>query len=313
MGMKYLMRAARRLPSPVPGAAKLRPAMPSRSPLAEADQRLNIDWFAEHFDVPVAREKTEPVGDEPLASGASERPGSVGSERSPSPMGEPRIAPAELGIPAVRGATESESARANPAGEPPRQASPPSAARLKGPRTQAAAGDPGTPVAEKPIPSPDRRVAGPPSRRAKSLPDPGAAEGRRPAPGSVHMESASAAAREPAPQRERAADPTMDALSRAMRWVEGQSRNSPHEERGEHRKDSPSQRPQPRLGEMVEARPLRAAPRDLPPVTHLEIGRIEIEVAAPVKSAQGAAAPRPRPKAAGSRSASRRAFGWRQR
>lgn len=316
--MKYLMRAARRLSTtgaPAAGAAKLRPAMPSRSPLAEADQRLNIDWFAEHFDVPAVRERSEAAGEnEPVAPSASDRSGSLASERSPSPMGEPRIA-SEPTIPAVPSASESESApaRAKPAGATPRQESPRSAARLTRRQTQTAAGDSETPVQEKPMPSPDRRAAGPPSRRGKSLPDPAAAEGSRPAPGSLRMEPASAAAREPAPQRERVANSAMDALSRAMRWVEGRSRTSREEERGERRKDSSSQRPQARLGEMVEARPLRPAPRDVRPITHLEIGKIEVEVVPPAKSAQGAAAPRPSPKAGGSRSAPRRGFGWRQR
>ncbi|MEX2261859.1 MAG: hypothetical protein WD696_07895 [Bryobacteraceae bacterium] len=127
------------------------------------------------------------------------------------------------------------------------------------------------------------------------------------------MEPAYAAAREPAPQRERAADAAMDALSRAMRWVEGRSGNAREEARGERGKDSSSQRPQARLGETINARPLRPALRDMRPITHLEIGKIEVEVVSPVKSAQGAAAPRPSPKAAGFRSASRRGFGWRQR
>ena len=294
--MKYLMRAARRLSAtgaPVAGAAKLRPAMPSRSPLAEADQRLNIDSFAELFDVPVVRERNDAAAEnEPVVPSASDRSGSLASERSPSPMGEPRIA-SEPTIPAVPSASESESApaRAKPAGATPRQVSPLSAARPTRPRTQTAS-DSGTPsVPEKPIPSPDRRAAGPPSRRVNSLPDLAAAEGSRPVPGSSRREPAQAA-REQAPQRERA-DPVMDAVSRAMRWVEGRSRNSREEERGDHRKDSSSQRPQPRLGEMVEARPLRPTLRDVRPITHLEIGKIEVEVVAPVKSAQS----RPRPSA----------------
>jgi len=127
------------------------------------------------------------------------------------------------------------------------------------------------------------------------------------------MESTHEAAREPLPRRDRTADPAMDALRQAMQWVEGRSRNSGQEEQAARGKDSSSQRPQTRLGEAAEARPLRSALRDMRPITHLEIGKIEVEVVPAVKSAQGTDAPRPSPKAAGPRSAPRRAFGWRQR
>src|SRR5688572_16560344 len=47
MAVSYLARAGRRaLAEPV---ALVRPAMPSRSPVAEVDQRLNVDAFAQHF------------------------------------------------------------------------------------------------------------------------------------------------------------------------------------------------------------------------------------------------------------------------
>lgn len=310
--MMYLMRAARRVSAAgaaAAGAVRLRPAMPSRSPLAEADQRLNIDSFAEHFDVPMVREGSDAAGEnEPVAPTASDRSGSLASERSLAPKGEPRIAPSESAISAVRTASGSESAPAR--AKPTRIPAPPVAARLTKPQTQTSASDSGAADLEKPLPLPDRRSVGRPSLQVNSPHDPGDVAGSRQAHGSLRMEPAHPAAQGPAPERGRATDPMVDALSRAMRWVEGRSRNSREEERGERRKESPQQGPQARLGEIVEARPLRPALRDVRPITHLEIGKIEVEVVRPVKAA---VAPRPSPKAAGSRNTSRRAFGWRQR
>lgn len=315
MGMKYLMRAARRLSTaiaPAAGAPKLRPAMPSRSPLAEADQRLNIDSFAAHFDVPSARERPEAAGEnEPVAPSDSNPHGPIEGPRAP--MDEARIVPPGPGMPAVRTESKRESvlARARRVNEPPRQALPPSAARLTRPQAQTAAGDSGTLVPEKPAPSPDRPAAGPPDRRVNSPPEPAA--GARPLPGNLRREPPHAAAREPAAPGERPADPMMDALSRAMRWVEGRPSTSGKEERVERRPDAAPQAPQARLGEIAKARPLRPPLRDARPITHLEIGKIEVEVVQPVKPASSGAAPRPGQKAAGFPNTSRRAFGWRQR
>src|SRR5262245_32810229 len=63
VGVKYLRRAARRLATvgASDGVASVRPAIPSRSPLAEADQRLNLDSFAERFNAPLVPESTAPM------------------------------------------------------------------------------------------------------------------------------------------------------------------------------------------------------------------------------------------------------------
>ncbi len=308
--MKYLMRAARRLSTA--GAPKVRPAMPSRSPLAEADQRLNIDSFAAHFDVPVLSERTAPAPEEnePAASRGSDRTRRPATERPPSPVIESAAAPSDPVVPAVQPTPKSENApaRRKPAREAPAQASPPSTTRAARPPKQAAARDSEPPsFAEKATFPPDRRPPEPPTRRVNALPDPATAEGRSPAPDRSRMEPANAAKQERVLESERAAD---SALNRAMRWVEGRSREA---ERGERRKEFSSPGSQPRLGELVEARPVRATLRDTWPITHLEIGKIEVEVVPPPKPTQNAAPTRPSPKTTGSSAASRQRFGWRQR
>lgn len=308
--MKYLVRAARRLSTA--GAPQVRPAMPSRSPLAEADQRLNIDSFAAHFDVPVAPERPAPAPEEnePVASRGSDRTRHPAAERPPSPAIASAVAPSDPVVPAVQPTPKSENApaRGRPGREAPAQASPPSTMRASRPQKQAAARDSEPPsFAENATVPPDRRPPEPPARRVNALPDPATAEGRSPARDRSRMEPVNAAKQERALESERAAD---SALNRAMRWVEGRSREA---ERGERRKASSSPGSQPRLGERVEARPVRATLRDTRPITHLEIGKIEVEVVPPVKPAQNAAPPRPGPKRAGLSGPSRPPFGWRQR
>jgi hypothetical protein len=68
-----------------------------------------------------------------------------------------------------------------------------------------------------------------------------------------------------------------------------------------------------RPGEASPPWPARATPRDTRPVTHLEIGKIEVEVVAPPKPARTSAPPRPARESDGFGRALRQTFGWRQR
>lgn len=311
--MKYLMRAAQRVATT--GSPKVRPAMPSRSPIAEADQRLNIDSFAAHFDVPVVPERTAPVVEEEqerTALRGSGRPVKryPATEKQASLAVEPTIVLAEPVVPTVqlKPRTENAPARGKHGREAPARALAPSTT-FAGPQQQLVPRDFEPPsFPEKATVLPDR-----PSRRANALPDPANVESRSPIPDRSRMEPVNAATQERALERESAADTLMDALNRAISWVERQARPSQDAKRAESPTDSSPVRSQPRLGEMVQVRPLRQALRDSRPITHLEIGKIEVEVVPPAKPAQNAASPRPSPKTTGFSGPSRPVFGWRQR
>lgn len=307
--MKYLMRAARRLSTA--GAPKVRPAMPSRSPLAEADQRLNIESFASRFDVPVVPERAEPAPEENERApfGGSDR----GMRNHPAagptwPAVEPAMVPSEPVVPAVQSEPQGDNApaRGRPGRDAPARASPPSTTRSAGPRKQAVARDSEPP----PFPQtatvlPDRPTSEPPAARVNALFHPATVEGRSPAPERPRIEPANAATR--VLERKGPTDTMLDAMNRAMSWVEGQARRPRAAERGERTRDPSSPGSQPRLGERVRARPIREAPRDSRPIVHLEIGKIEVEVVPPVKPPRNVAPPRPGPRA------SRPTFGSRQR
>lgn len=314
--MKYLMRAARRLSTA--GAPQVRPAMPSRSPLAEADQRLNIDSFSAHFDLPVVPERAQaaPEEDEPaLRSGSARaRRRHPAAEMPPSPAVGPALAPSKPVVPSVQPKPQSENApaRGKSGGKALAKTRPPSQRRaVRLPQPAAARGSEPPSFSDKATVLPDRRGPEVPARRVTGLPDAATAEDRSLAAEPLRREPANRV--KGAAEREPGADTAMDALSRAMSWVDGQGRRSREAERGERRKESSSPGSQPRLGERVEARPLRAILRDTRPITHLEIGKIEVEVVPSAKPAQNAAPTRPSPKTTGFSGPSRPVFGWRQR
>lgn len=317
MGIKYLVKAARRFSTT--GAPQVRPAMPSRSPLAEADQRLNIDSFSAHFDLPVLPERTEAASeDEPaLQSGSARaRRRHPAAEIPPSPAVGLSLAPSKPIVPSVQPKPQSENAPApgKSDGKALARTWPPSTRRaVRLPQPAAARGSETPSFSDKATVLPDRRGSEVPARRVTGLPDPATAEDRSLAADPLRMEPANGVKQKRAAEREPAADTAMDALSRAMSWVDGQGRRSREAERGKRRKDPSSPGPQLRLGELVEARPVRATLRDTRPITHLEIGTIEVEVVPPAKPAQNAAATRPSPKTAGLSGPSRPLFGWRQR
>jgi translation initiation factor IF-2 len=306
--VKYLQRAARR-PTTVgasDGATSMRPAIPSRSPIAEADQRLNLDSFAERLNAPLVPEPTAPMieEEEAAATPAPERQPEKRQEAARPPSSDARPA-----SPAPRPGAHGEPTRAERAGTG-RRAIPPHAPKRPGthagpPAQRSAHGHPEAPAA--PLHPSDR-----PARRANALPAPAADRGRAPAPERAHAASARVTGGARPPARDEDAQPMLDALSHAMSWVEGQPHRRPERERVEEQ-GTPAAIALPPSGESSAARPARAAARGRAPVTHLEIGRIEVEIVPPPKPAPQAAPHRPAPRKNGGGSALRQPFGWRQR
>ncbi len=311
--MKYLMKAARRLSTPA--TPKARPAMPSRSPVAEADQRLNIDAFAARFDVagiaepPVAEEEKPAPSDDP----EEPRRGDPAVKRPTSPA----IGPSQAVIPAVQSMPRLESApaRRGSGHEASERALPQTIVRSPSLRNEPVARDPGPPYfSEKTTSPPHKRTTPEPqARRVGASPEPVTAEPRSPAPDRSPMKTANAETRERAPVRQPAANTMMDALNQALSWIERRDRDRREIEHSERVSHPSSPRSQARLGEMVHARPVRAAPQDNRPITHLEIGKIEVEVVPPGPPPQNAVPRRPGPKTLFAGSTPRQTFGWRQR
>jgi hypothetical protein len=283
----------------------VRPAIPSRSPLAEADQRFNLDSFAERLNAPLVPEPTAPMIDEEQAAAASP------PERQPEERHEAARPPSSNGrpaSPAPRPGGHSEPVKTERAGTK-RRVTPPHAPTQPdthaGPPAQRSAhGHPEAPAA--PLQPSDR-----PARRANTWPAPAADQGYAPAPERARAASVRVAGGARPPARDEAAQPMLDALSHAMSWVEGQPHRRPERERVEER-GTPAAVALPPSGESAPTRPARAA-RGRAPVTHLEIGRIEVEIVPPPKPAPQAAPHRTAPKTNGAGSAVRQPFGWRQR
>jgi hypothetical protein len=283
----------------------VRPALPSRSPLAEADQRLNLDSFAARFNAPPVHEPTAPPAEEeevitpPSTARQTERKHQA--ERPPTSNTTP--APRAPRLDARSETPETETAgrtRESSASTPARPD-----ARAARPAERSPSGDAETPAAPS-------RTSARPARRANALPAPPAEEGRGPVHESARVASVKVSGGERPPAREEAAQPMLDALSRAMAWVEGEPRRRSEQERDEAREASPPP-PRPMLGETLPARPSRQAARERAPVTHLEIGRIEVEIVPPPRPAPQAAPARPAPKTNNLGGALRQTFGWRQR
>ena len=135
------------------------------------------------------------------------------------------------------------------------------------------------------------------------------------------MEASDAANRPPSertgePQRDRRTDALTEALKRAMAWVgdqpsqAGDSRAAgPQPARG--RQAVPELPPAPYAREAGRSQAQRVV-RDTRPVTHLEIGKIEVEIVPPAGTQRAPVAPA-RPAAQGLSGYARQGFGWRQR
>jgi hypothetical protein len=319
--MKYLARAARRLET---GAATARPAIPSRSPLAEADQRLNLDSFASRFDLPhvkgqsatslAADELLDASFDAPFGETESdaarhdEAQGATRAGRSAASRAADRERP--------RGHAADADARVPPGRETPAHGLAQTRARTTR-RDERPAGDESesSPAREMSNEARTPEAEGPPRRRANALPDPSGEEGRAVARGSDGVESSGALKARQARANE-AAESVFEALSRAMSWVESGARRALDAERGDEQAAQavrPATPPRARPVEASPQWPARATPRDTRPVTHLEIGKIEVEVVAPPRPARTPAPPRPAQSSDGFGKALRQTFGWRQR
>jgi hypothetical protein len=314
VGVKYLQRAARRLVTvgAADGATGVRPAIPSRSPLAEADQRLNLDSFAERFNAPLVPGPAAPMIEEAEAA-TTPLP-----ERQPEIEHEAAGAPAASARPAARvprpgvlsEPTKPESAGSRRRAVPPQAPTRPGGTHAAPPGQRFAHGHRERPVA--PLQPPDR----PSRRRVNALPAPAADQGRAPAPEHARAAPASLTAGAGPATRAAAAQPMLAALSRAMSWVEGQPDRRPDrgpEREGVEEQGTPAAVARPPFRESSPAWPAPVVGRGRAPVTQLEIGRIEVEIVAPPKPAPPAAPARPAPKTNGPGSALRQPFGWRQR
>ncbi|MDT5156593.1 MAG: hypothetical protein QOH51_950 [Acidobacteriota bacterium] len=305
--MRYLLRAALR--TLTDGVMQARPALPSRSPLAEADQRLNLDSFASQFASSSTRERnTQPLEEEgpdsqTFSDWQAMRSNDAGSQ--PSPTGEHEGKVRRI---TSRSETMQTETREKAERERPSHASTQSEAHA-------------APSRERPVhrvsdtSAASQKSSARPTRRANALPAPAFAEGHTPAPERARAEALRVAGREPsAAATEAASETLLSALSRAMSWVEGQSPRTREAVRSDERVPSPPAAPRSRSGETLPAWPGPATPRDRRPITHLEIGKIEVEVIPPAKPVQNTAPSRPAgPKTTGFSSALRQSFGWRQR
>jgi len=296
MAVSYLARAGRRaLAEP---AAVVRPAMPSRSPVAEVDQRLNIDAFARHLAPQhAARSAAEALEapEEVLETGIVPEIKRTRRRRSTARRGG-----AAHDIEAEGTAAQSRPMHSIP-GAPTTDAAPARGPGVAEGRRSAPATGASTEAVARERPGDSHRTPAEPSPRAQALP-----------PREIVRETRTVTSARPDDARERARldtppaslEPSMtsvlDAVQRATSWIEAGERRIERP-----RKAAPVRAPAP-------APPARAQTRRPAPVTHLEIGRIEVEVVGAAKPA----APPSRPHAAastGSSPGASRPFGWRQR
>jgi hypothetical protein len=319
--MKYLMRAAQRLSNA--GPLRTRPAIPSRSPLAEADQRLNIDSFAEKFEAPLHPPAIALPEDEAPASLTS--PALTGSapgirsdpagEGAPPSTSEGQSESVERLVPASRTAPRRETGQTlptgdSPAGEASERGTPASINRTTR-QNQPVRDEPVTaPPREETAATADQVKTARPARRVNPLPDPlGADEMSRV---SDRSRAESLGSMRDIEAQDGSAERVFEALNRAMSWVAGSGSAGAAE-----KKATPAPSSQSRFPSTVQSvQPARAASGDTRPITHLEIGKIEVEVVSPVKPARAAAPPRTGSQATGHGSSwrsTRQTFGWRQR
>ena len=300
MAVTYLARAGRRsLAQPATG---VRPAMPSRSPVADVDQRLNVDAFARHFG---ARPAAPPVAEDIEAPAAVRQTGIVpepASRRVPAKRIAARrtsrsqdVDGGSTELPFPPSARNTAPAEVTPAQE--RKTVP---ERQRAKRAARESGD----AAEHERSGDSLRTSADGSRRRHVRPPAEIVRETHTVTSVRRDRDARDRARDNAPPRA-ALEPSMksvlDAVKRATSWIEA------GEQRGERsRHAGPPAPPAP-------APQARALARRPSPVTHLEIGRIDVEMVGPRKPA----APAPRAQAAapssGSPGTSRPVFGWRQR
>ena len=324
------MRTAQRLTPPA--TPSVRPAMPSRSPLAEADQRLNLDAFSARFDAPIVSSRTglEPVMHAPGAVTDVARP-----VRTQPPARRPgtailadELAPRAEHIPAQIAFSSEPSTPAPPST---RTAQPLTKPNPRDSELSSSHEAPSNPQ--------DRRTADRSPRPVNPLPEPAIPQG--PSPVSMRPRIAPAIRRaeehialsgdnlglEPVirggerQQGREAGGASMEAVMHALHqvtsWVERGNRQPREAERvngepGERRTEA-SPAAQPSLGMTATEWLPRTVLRDTRPVTHLEIGKIEVEVVPPVKPTRSTARLRPSPKPTGASGGSTQPFGWRQR
>lgn len=303
--MSYLARSAGRLAGP----GRPMPAMASRSPLALADQRLNLSWFAAaapgHRMAP--RERADAADDAAAPVDTASR----APDPAPPPRAPTATASAMTERPAPRGAADPgklprpSPMRAAPPREPPRprpaQAVPDDGAAPRPGARMVARALPGRQAGRLPAdravpPAPNGSPAFPAQARPErsSLPETRersarpAADGPRPADPQARK---SVAQLRPAAEP---ADPVAAltaALARASAWTQ-----------------APPVAAEP-VPAALPAAPLR---RREAPQPRLQIGRIEVEIVpppVPQRAPRPARAPAP-PMAT---APAQRAFGWRQR
>jgi hypothetical protein len=316
----YLSRTAQRIsPSARPAA---RPVMPSRSPLAAADQRLNIDSFASRFGMRVdsSPPPASPAELEPQLEESSEQHTDADAAKS-RPARSQQARPPENAVPAA-----DDGSFANPSHPRERRAEireapvgrrpsiPPPAARS-------------LPPAGNRKPEPERVTsndrpdsASDPFHRPAVRDDSPALEGpvRRSPRNPLQPAAVEPVIAPPPAAGRRSPDNVLDAVNRTLAWVEAGARESREKERtaagSPDRRAARWEGPQPRPGENVRARPSRASAREARPITHLEIGKIEVEIVQPEKPAANAARARSGPTStSGPTSAPPYKFGWRQR
>jgi hypothetical protein len=302
MAVSYLARAGRRTAAePAPG---VRPAMPSRSPIVEADQRLNVDAFAQHFG---AWPAAPPIAEEREAPGEVQEAGVVPEPRSNRPLRR-RIA-----------ATRAGTSRVREADVPDQQ--PPMAPPIRR-VTQSDV----TPERQRPIvreirrarranressDAPQRessgalhRTPGEPAHRRHLLPSATIfRETHTVTPGSTQAGGREHARVDTTPRAslEPSMKSVLEAVKRATSWIEaGERRAEPSDDAS-------------RLRSSARAEDARALVRRRQTVTHLEIGRIDVEVVAPTKPAPPASRSQSALPSSGALGVSRPVFGWRQR
>ena len=303
--MNYLLRAARRQTSGVAaeGGASARPALPSRSPLAEFDQRLNLDSFAARFDLLPAAERPAEGESFPAPALAPRDDRAHGAENPPTSQTETH---------ARRPAPPSKPARAERRGPVKDESTPPQPSLHRVRAAERPATRPADTSAEAslPTPPPPARTA----RRPNALPsptndaEPPASPLERPRPHPLKV-----AAGGPPPSPDDAPQNLRDALSRALAWVEGPPPRPREEGQNANQPPPPAAVPGPRPAETSAAQFAPPPAGAGQPITRLEIGRIEVEIVPPAQPAPRAAPARPAPKPSGFAGARRLPFGWRQR
>jgi hypothetical protein len=273
--------------------------MPSRSPVAEVDQRLNIDAFAQHL---ASRHAAPSVAEEIEAPERVHETGIVpeaASTRTRRKRSAARRAGAAHEIEAERTAAQPRPMHPIPKAAPMDAASARGEAITKRRRATPAIRESTEAVARE-RPGDSHRASAEPSRRAPALSSAEIVGETRTAARARPDDARERARRDPPPASlEPSMKSVLDAVKRATSWIEA----------GERRERSRETAP---LRPAAPAPPSRAHGRRPAPVTHLEIGRIEVEVVAPAKPAAPASRPHATAATSGSPAASR-PFGWRQR